>query len=50
VTLGEEIVLAVGIDWAEDFHDVALGLPGRGVIEQFRISHGRAGVDRLSCR
>jgi len=40
-------VLAVGIDWAEDFHDVALGLPGRGVIEQFRISHGRAGVDRL---
>jgi hypothetical protein len=30
----------VGLDWAEDYHDVALGLPGKGVIEQFRIDHG----------
>jgi transposase len=40
-------LLAVGLDWAENFHDVALGLPGQGVIEQFRIDHGPAGVDRL---
>jgi transposase len=40
-------VLAVGLDWAESFHDVALGRPGYGVIEQFRIDHGQAGVDRL---
>jgi transposase len=40
-------VLGVGIDWAEEFHDVALGTPDRGVCEQFRIEHGPAGVDRL---
>jgi hypothetical protein len=40
-------VLGVGLDWAEDYHDVALGLPGKGVIEQFRIEHGPAGVQRL---
>lgn len=40
-------MLAVGLDWAENFHDVALGRPGQGVIEQFRIDHGPAGVDRL---
>jgi transposase len=43
-------VLAVGIDWAENFHDVALGRPGKGVIEQFRISHGPEGVARLVAR
>lgn len=43
-------VLAVGVDWAESFHDVALGVPGRGVIEQFRIDHGPAGVARLVAR
>jgi transposase len=43
-------VLGVGLDWAEDYHDVALGLPGKGVIEQFRIDHGLAGVDRLVAR
>jgi hypothetical protein len=43
-------VLAVGVDWAESFHDVALGVPGRGVIEQFRIEHGPAGVGRLVAR
>jgi transposase len=40
-------VLGVGIDWAEEFHDVALGTPDKGVVEQFRIDHGPAGVDRL---
>jgi hypothetical protein len=43
-------VLGVGIDWAEAFHDVALGRPGEGVIEQFRIGHGPAGVARLTAR
>jgi hypothetical protein len=40
----------VGIDWAESFHDVALGQPGNGVIGQFRIEHGPAGVGRLIAR
>jgi transposase len=43
-------LLAVGIDWAESFHDVALGRPGEGVIEQFRIEHSAAGVARLVAR
>jgi transposase len=43
-------VLGVGIDWAELFHDVALGRPGEGVIEQFRVEHGPAGVGRLVAR
>ena len=43
-------MLGVGVDWAESFHDVALGAPGRGVIEQFRIEHGPAGVARLVAR
>ena len=40
-------MLGVGIDWAEEFHDIALGTVDRGVIEQFRIDHGPAGIDRL---
>jgi Transposase/Transposase IS116/IS110/IS902 family len=43
-------VLGVGIDWAGSFHDVALGRPGEGVIGQFRIEHGPAGVQRLIAR
>jgi transposase len=43
-------VLGVGLDWAEAFHDVALGVPGKGVIEQFRIEHGPAAVARLISR
>ena len=43
-------MLAVGIDWAESFHDVALGRPGEGVIEQFRIEHSASGVGRLVAR
>ena len=43
-------MLGVGIDWAESFHDVALGVPGKGVAEEFRIDHGPAGVARLVAR
>ena len=43
-------MLGVGIDWAESYHDVALGQPGIGVISQFRIDHGPAGVARLVAR
>lgn len=43
-------MLGVGIDWAESFHDVALGRPDEGVIEQFRIEHSAAGVGRLVAR
>ena len=32
-------MLAVGIDWAEEFHLVALGRPGEGVVEVLRIEH-----------
>jgi transposase len=44
------VVLGVGLDWAESFHDVALGRPGEGVVEQFRIEHGPAGIGRLVAR
>lgn len=40
-------VLGVGIDWAEEFHGIALGTMEKGVVEQFRIEHGPAGVGRL---
>src|ERR1700740_2181002 len=46
----EAMVLCVGVEWAEAFHDVALGRPGEGVIEQFRIEHGPGGVARLTAR
>jgi transposase len=46
----ETLLLGVGLDWAEQFHDVALGVPGKGVIEQFRIDHGPAGIARLVAR
>ena len=29
----------MGIDWAEEFHVVALGSPGEGVIEVVRVEH-----------
>ncbi|MDQ6937871.1 MAG: transposase [Actinomycetota bacterium] len=44
------MVLGVGIDWAEEFHDIALGTQEKGVIEQFRINHDPSGVDRLISR
>jgi hypothetical protein len=37
-------VLAVGIDWAEEFHLVALGSPGEGVMEVLRVEHTPAAV------
>ncbi len=40
-------MLGIGIDWAEEFHDIALGTQDKGVIEQFRIDHGPAGVTAL---
>ena len=40
-------MLGIGIDWAEEFHDVALGTQEKGVIEQFRIAHGPDGVAAL---
>lgn len=40
-------MLGIGIDWAEEFHDVALGTVEKGVIEQFRITHGPDGVAAL---
>lgn len=40
-------MLGVGIDWAEEFHDVALGTMEKGVVQQFRIDHGPAGVESL---
>ncbi|MEJ2871991.1 transposase, partial [Actinomycetospora sp. OC33-EN08] len=40
-------MLGIGIDWAEEFHDVAIGTPEQGVLEQFRIEHGPAGVASL---
>jgi hypothetical protein len=43
-------MLGVGIDWAEDFHVVALGRPGEGVIEVGRVEHKPAAVDALVAR
>ena len=40
-------MLGIGIDWAEEFHDIAFGTQEKGVIEQFRIQHGPAGVTTL---
>ena len=43
-------MLAVGIDRAEEFRDIALGTPEQGVVEQFRIEHAPAGVEQLAKR
>ncbi len=40
-------MLGVGIDWAEDADQVALGRPGEGVIEAFSIPHRPEAVARL---
>ena len=40
-------MLGVGIDWAEDFHLVALGRPGQGVVEVIRVEHRPGAVDVL---
>ena len=40
-------VLGVGIDWSEEFHLVALGSPGEGVIEVIRVEHTPKAVEAL---
>jgi hypothetical protein len=39
-------VLGIGIDWAEEFHDIAFGTQEKGVIEQLSTTTARAGVLR----
>lgn len=43
-------MLAVGIDWSEEFHLVALGRPGEGVFEVGRVEHLPRAVDALCAR
>jgi len=43
-------VLGVGIDWAEEFHLVALGRPAEGVIEVVRVDHRPQAVSALAER
>ena len=43
-------MLGVGIDWAEEFHVVALGSPGAGVIEVVRVEHRPEAVAALVAR
>jgi transposase len=43
-------VLAVGIDWSEEFHLVALGRPGEGVFDVRRVEHSPKAVDALVAR
>jgi transposase len=40
-------VLAVGIDWAEELHLVALGRPDQGVVEVRQVEHAPAAVEAL---
>jgi transposase len=40
-------VLGVGIDWAEEFHVVALGSPGEGITEVLRVEHQPEAVSAL---
>jgi transposase len=43
-------VLGVGIDWAEEFHLVALGRPADGIIEVVRVEHHPQAVSALVAR
>jgi len=43
-------LLGVGIDWAEEFHLVALGRPGDGVFEISRVEHRPEAVAGLVAR
>ncbi|MDQ6725153.1 MAG: IS110 family transposase [Actinomycetota bacterium] len=43
-------MLGVGIDWAEEFHLVALGRPGEGVFDIARVEHNPASIDALVAR
>ncbi len=40
-------MLAVGIDWSEEFHLVALGRPGEGVFDVGRVEHSPKAVAAL---
>jgi len=43
-------MLRAGIDWAEEFHLVALGRPGDGVYDIARVEHNRSAVAVLVAR
>ncbi len=43
-------MLGVGIDWAEEFHLVALGRPGEGVFDIARVEHDPRSIDALIAR
>ena len=43
-------MLGVGIDWSEEFHLVAVGRTGEGVIEVIRVEHSPKAVDALVAR
>lgn len=43
-------MLGVGIDWAEEFHLVALGRPGEGVFDIARVEHDPTSIDALIAR
>ncbi len=43
-------MLGVGIDWAEEFHLVALGRPGEGVFDVTRVEHDPRSLDALIAR
>ena len=43
-------MLGAGIDWAEEFHVVALGSPAEGVIEVVRVEHCPQAVSALVAR
>jgi hypothetical protein len=46
----EDPMLSVGVDWAEDFHVVALGRPGDGVVDVRRVEHTPHAVAGLVAR
>jgi transposase len=43
-------MLSVGVDWAEDFHCLALGRHGDGIVEEFKLPHQPGAVERLVTR
>lgn len=43
-------MLGVGIDWAEEFHEVALGRPGEGVFDVVHVKHSPESVHALIAR
>jgi len=43
-------MLAVGIDWSEEFHLVALGRPDEGVFDVRRVEHSPKALDALVAR